>query len=182
MRHALAVLIALFALSLAACGDDDKGGGDPPPEEPPAAETALPPAEEEPAAEEPPEPECERGRRVLVEALESSLTIQGDGGLRRVSVAEVEDPPGAPLAGFNDGVYAVAAEFTGPGLDGTTGIWAASRDMVRTGGGLIIGADSVTREFSDFGAAASADSPAAEYAGEIADSDAGERARECAEG
>lgn len=182
MRHVFAALIALLALSLAACGDDDEGGGASPPDEPPAAETAPLQAEEEPAADEPAEPECERGRRVLVEALEASLTIQGGGGVRRVSVVEVEDPPDAPLAGFNAGVYAVAAEFTGPGLDGTVGVWAASRDMVRTGGGLIIGADSVTREFSELGAAASGDSPAAQYAGAIADSDAGQRARECAEG
>ncbi len=54
--------------------------------------------------------------------------------------------------------------------------------MVRTGGGLIIGADSITRKYSELGAAASPTSPAAKYAGAIAESDAGKRALECARG
>ena len=175
MRHLLLLLAALAALGLAACGEESDPGGD-------AAEN--PPQESESAQPEPAEkkPTCQQARKVLVDALESSLTIGGGGGLKRVSVVKVEDPPDAPLAGYRRGVYAVAGEFTGEGMDGTIGIWAVSRDMVRTGGGLAIGADTVTREFSELGAAASGDSPAADYAEQIADSEAGQRAQECADG
>jgi hypothetical protein len=171
MRRFLVGLLSVAAvLCAAACGDTD---GD-------AAGTTAAPAKAGEAADT--QPSCKRARKVLVAALESSLTINGGGGLKRVSIVRVDDSSDAPLPGFQRGVYAVAGEFTGPGMDGTIGIWAVSRDMVRTGGGLAIGADSVTREFSDLGAAAAAGSPAADYAAEVADSAAGQEARRCAEG
>lgn len=159
----------MATLGLAACGGDGGGGSD--------AQDTSASAETTPA-----KPSCEPARKALVAALKSSLTIGGGGGLRRVYVAPA-DAPDAPLAGFRRGVYAVAGQFTGPGMDGTIGIWAVSRGVVRgTGSGLVIGADSVTREFSDFGSAATAGSPAAENAAAVADSEAGQAVRRCAEG
>jgi hypothetical protein len=118
---------------------------------------------------------------VLVRAIRSSLTIHR-GRVKHVSVIRLSDPPEATASGYKDGVYAVAGKFTGPGTNGAVGVWAASTDMVKTGGGLILGADSVTRKFSEFGAAAAEGSPAADYAGEVASSDEGAQARKCAEG
>ncbi len=148
------VLLALCASFLAACGDE-KGG------------------EKQETAKKLP---CEKADAAFVSTLKSSLTIEGEGGLQRVRVVKLDPPP----AGFGrDGTFAVAAQLTGPGVEGTTGIWVANASP---GNGLIIGADSVTREFSEFGAAASSDSPAADYASQVADSEAGQRAVECAEG
>ena len=170
IRRLLLIPCSLLLLGLlSACGESESSGG---------ATTPV-------TAQEATEPEgggsdCEAASTVLVEALNSSLTIAGGGTVTNVNVMEVTDPPPAPFRGYADGVYAVAAKFVGEGMDNTYGIWAASRDMVRTGGGLIIGADSVTREFSEFGAAARSGSPAAEYAGEIKSSDAGDQALDCA--
>ena len=172
MRRLL-LLLTLLALGLGACGESDDGGD---------AEQAAPSTEEAEKPAEPKPPPCQKAGKALTSAVRSSLNIAGGGGIKRLNVVKLSDPPEAPLAGFKPGVYAVAGEFTGPGIDGTIGIWAASTEMVKTGGGLMIGADSVTRELNELGAAASGDSPAAQYAGEVADSDEGERARECAEG
>ena len=177
MRRIATVLAITTVAAVAGCGEDTGSDGGPSNQSPAASPTATEKAREKPAT-----PACRKARRALVDALESSLTISGGGGLRRVSVVEVIDPPSAPLNGFVDGVYAVAAELTGQGMDGTVAVWAASRDMIETGGGLAFGADSVTREFSELGAAASGDSPAAVYAAQIADSEAGQQARACAEG
>lgn len=166
MLRFLVGLLAVAALGLAACGSTDEEGS--------PATTAKP------SASASAKPSCERARKVLVAALKSSLTIDGGGGLKRVSVAQVDDSSDAPLRGFRRGTYAVAAELTGPGMDGTIGMWAVSRDMVRTGGGFAIGADTVTREFSELGAAAAIGSPAADFAAEVADSEAGQAARRCA--
>jgi len=125
-------------------------------------------------------PRCQRAGTALLPSLRASLR---DGvNLKRVSVVKVDGVPDAPVAAFRRGVYAVAALLTGPGMDGTIGIWAVSAEMVRTGGGMAIGADAVTREFSDLGSAASSGSPAAEYADQVAGSDAGQRAIACAKG
>jgi hypothetical protein len=106
------------------CGSDADGTGSEPAEEQPAAEKAEA------------KPKCKRARKALTEALASSLTIQGDGGVKRIKVVKVPDPPPAPLRGFEPGVYIVAGKLTGPGMDGTIGTWAVSKSMVNTGGGL----------------------------------------------
>jgi len=169
MPRLLTLLLALVALSLAACGESDDSGGD----------SAAGP-EKKPA--KPKAPPCKKASKALTRAVRPSLTIGGGGGIKRLNVVKLKDPPEAPIAGFKPGVYAVAGALTGGGVDGTVAIWAASPEMVNTGGGLMIGADSTTREFSELGAAASSDSPAADYAGQVADSDEGARARKCAEG
>jgi hypothetical protein len=162
------MLLALLGVALVGCGDDDSDDGGEPP-----TGTAESDVETKAAV-------CQNASKPLAKAIRSSLSIGGGGDVRRLRVVRLEDPPEAPLNGYRKGVYAVAGEFTGPGMDGTIGVWAASTDMVRTGGGLIIGADSVTREFSELGAAAADGSPAAEYAGEVAGSSEGETARKCA--
>lgn len=157
-------------------------GGDESPAPSETAEQTAAPQDDEPQDDEPQDDGCQKPTRALRESLRSALNVEGRGGLKRISVVEVTDPPPAALAGYKAGVYAVAAEITGPGIgDGEViGVWAVSRDMVRTGGGLAIGADTLTREFSELGAAARRGSPAADYAEAIANSDAGQRARDCA--
>jgi hypothetical protein len=95
---------------------------------------------------------------------------------------KVPDAPPAPLRGFRSGVYIVAGELTGPGMDGTTGTWAVSKEMVSTGGGLAFAVGSITREFSDLGAAASEGSPARDYTDELEATDAYDQAVNCVEG
>ena len=154
MPRLMLVLLALSASFLAACGDE-KGG------------------EKQETAKKLP---CEKADAAFVGALKSSLTIEGGGGLKRVRVVKVDPPP----AGFGrGGIFAVAAQLTGPGVEGTTGIWVANGSP---GNELIIGANSETREVSDFGGAANPDSPAADSATSVAESEVGQRAVECAEG
>ncbi len=172
MRRLVPVIVALIALSPVACGESD-GGGDA--EDAPAApERAEKPAERKP-------PACKKAGQAQASSIRDSLTRRR-GAVRRLNVVKLSDPPEAPLAGYRSGVYAVAGEFTGPGIDRTVGIWAASPSMVKTGGGRIIRADSVTRELSELGAAPERGSPAAKYAAEVAVSEEGEHARKCAEG
>ena len=159
------LLLVALVLSAAACGDDESDE---------SADT-RPPAEKQEAPEK--KLPCKKADKEFVATLKSSLTTVGGGGLKRVSVVKLDSPP----EGFGrGGAFAVAAELTGEGMEGTTGIWAANGS--KPGDGLIIGADSVTREFSEFGAAARPGSPAADYAAEVAESEAGQRAIECAEG
>jgi hypothetical protein len=124
----LRLVFLAFAFALYGCGEATDSDGQ--------ADEGAPGSEQPDVAAEP-TPACRNARRELVQSLESSLKIQGGGGLRRVRMVEVESPPEAPLRGFNDGVYIVAGEFTGSGMEGTLGTWAVSRDMVRTGGGLV---------------------------------------------
>jgi hypothetical protein len=164
-----AVVCAAIVVA-AGCGDEGDSGQS-------ADENPTP--QEEPAE---PALECSKARRVLIEPLESSLTVEGGGGLKRVRVVEVEDPPDAPINGFKRGVYIVAGELTGPGMDGTIGTWAVSKSVLRTGGGLVMAVGSVTREFSDAGVDMDADSPVGNYLAELEDTDEYERAQACAEG
>jgi hypothetical protein len=116
--------------------------------------------------------------KMLSQALASSLTTTGGGGLRRAHVVKVPNPPPAPL---QSGVYIVAGELTGPGMDGTTGTWAVSKEMVSTGGGLAFAVSSITREFSDLGGAAQEGSPARDYTDELEATDAYDQAVTCTE-
>jgi hypothetical protein len=180
MRRRPVPLAIAAAAGIAACGgtgSSQSGATSTATAQPPATQTTAPGTAAQPLV-------CPKARKVLVAALRSSLRAEtGASGVKRVSVVAVNDPPKARVAGFRRGVSAVSAAFTGRGIKaGTVGVWAVSRDMLRTGHGRAIASDSVTREFSALGAGASSVSPAAAYALKIAQSAAGRRARGCAEG
>lgn len=158
--------LAAVAVLAAGCGEETS-------ESAPSTETTA-------QVEQAPAPSCQRGGKALTAALRSSL--RHGVGMERASTVEFDGASDSPLVGFRRGTYAVAAKLTGPGMDGQVAVWAVSADMVRTGGGLAIGADSVTREFSELGSAAENGSPAADFAGSVADSEAGRRAVDCAGG
>ena len=165
-------IVGLFIVGAIAGGGQESGeSGDE------AADTSEPAAEQAEAA-----PKCRKAPRVLVRALAGSLSVQVGGGIDNAQVVKVPDPPPPPLRGLNAGVYIAAGELIGPGMDGTVGAWAVSKPMLSTGGGLAFGLDTVTREFSDLGVAASDDSPARDYTDELEATDAYEQAVSCAEG
>ncbi len=163
MPRLLAVLAVAATVGVSACGDDDDTATT---QAPAAATTAS----------------CEQAPKVLVDALTASLTTEGESGLGSVNMIAVPDPPPAPVPGYEEGVYAVAAVLTGEGIEGQTVVWVVPKPMLSSGNGLAIGADSTTRDLSELGANAAPSSPAVAYAGGIADSAAGDRVRACAEG
>jgi hypothetical protein len=73
-------------------------------------------------------------------------------------------------------VWYVSAVIRGPGLGSdTVGTWATN--SLEAGEGLIIAADSIAREFSDWGEAAAEGSPAAEVRG--LENDGAQESRDC---
>ena len=163
-------LTCLVALALAGCGEESGGGGG----DTQAETTETKEATETQATQSPPEPECGKAKRSLVESLEDTLT--GGGRLTGARYVEVEDPPeDPPLNGFREGVYIVAARASGETL-----AWAVSQEMLDTGGGAGLGVDEATLEASQLGAAANPGSPAADYTDVLRASEAYDRARECA--
>jgi len=166
MRRPLVVFAVAAALGIAACGDDGDDGDD--------AATQAPAGTKAPS--------CEQAPKALVDALAASLTTAGQTSLDRVNMVAVPDPPQAPIPGYEEGVYVVAAVLTGGDVEGQTVVWVVPRPMVSSGKGLAVGADATTRDLSELGANAATSSPAVAYAGQIADSAAGERALGCAEG
>jgi hypothetical protein len=152
------LLPAVLALAVAGCGDSASMTGS----EEPATQAA-----------------CRDGRKALVASLESSLNAQGGGPLEHVQTVEVQDPKTAPVAGLK--MYVAAGSLGAPGVDGEKVAWAVSRSMLETGGGRAYPLDSVTREFSDLGSAAAANSVVRAYADAVAESDAYEQARSCVE-
>ena len=153
-------MAALVLLALVACGDDTDGRGD--------AATGGP---------------CRDGRDLLVDALESSLTAQGGGQLRRVRTVKVQGGPDAPLTLLKKGAYIASGTLVAPGTPGSdrkTLSWVVSDTMLTTGGGLAYALDRVTRKASLLGSAAKAGSPAHDYVTVIANSAAYEQARACA--
>lgn len=150
-------MAAVVLLALAGCGDDTDGRGD--------AATGG---------------ECREGRDLLVDALESSLTAQGGGQLRRVRTVKVQGGPDAPLTLLKKGAYIASGTLVAPGSDRKTLSWVVSDTMLTTGGGLAYALDRVTRKASILGAAAKAGSPARDYVSAIANSPPYEQARACA--
>lgn len=84
---------------------------------------------------------CEPVAREVAAGIAEGLTVQGGGSLRNVQAVKSND--------FND-VWFVAADLEGAGLDGTDdiGVWATN-SITRVAS--IFAADSVAKEFSDWG-------------------------------
>lgn len=157
-RVLLVSIVALVLLpAVAACGGDTGGRGD-------AVTVAA----------------CREGGDLLVDALESSLTAQGGGQLRRVRTVEVQGGPDAPLTLLKKGAYIASGTLVAPSSDQKTLSWVVSDTMLTTGGGLAYALDRVTGKASGLGSAAKAGSPARDYVTAIANSAAYEQARACA--
>jgi hypothetical protein len=98
--------------------------------------------------------ECVEPDPALVDGIAQGLTVEGGGDLGNAQAVEV------PKDKRNDQGWPkimVAAEITGPGMQGIVGAWA-SGEM----GGPIVALNPMAREFSDWGAAAQPGSRAAE--------------------
>jgi hypothetical protein len=148
-------LILVLFLTLAGCASEQ-------------AEDAAP-EEEEPTAEQGASL-CESVRPWLKRAIASGLTVQGGGTLGKAAAVRSDD---------FEKVWYVSAVIRGPGLGtDTIGTWATNRDpSAAENPGLIIGADAIAREFSDWGAAASEDSPAGQVIG--LDNHGAQESRDC---
>lgn len=166
MRTALVICVVTLGLMTAACGGADDSGGD---------NGALPAetgAQDEPA-EEPEEDELSRCLPVsksVKAGIADGLTVTGGGKLGRAAAVRSED---------FEKVWYVSAVIRGSGLgDDTIGTWATNGDPTKPEvSGLIIAADSIAREFSDWGEAAQEGSPAAEVRG--LENDGAQESRDC---
>ncbi len=125
--------------------------------------------------------DCHKGPSTLKDALESSLRGVQDAELTGLQFVEVESPPDAVPGGFDHGLYVVSGLLQAPGVDGEPLTFAATEDMVTSGGGLAFAIDTVTRRFFKFGASAAEESSVRDYAKAIQDEPEYEQARKCAQ-
>ena len=103
-------------------------------------------------------PECIPVAKALVRAIQSGLTVDG-GSLRREAFAVRSDDSNEVI----EDVWMVAAELDAPGLEGVgdVGVWATTKDPTNASDlGLILRANGIAGEFSDWGEAAEPGSPA----------------------
>lgn len=109
----------------------------------------------------------------LKKAIGSGLTVEGGGKLGKAAAVRSED---------FEKVWYVSAVIRGPGMGAdTVGTWASNIEpSTEDAGGLIMGADSIAREFSDWGADAAEGSPAAEVRG--LENDGAQESRDCLRG
>lgn len=165
-RYAFVLAIVVSAGIVAGCGDTNESASK-------GAEAPLTTATTTSAQT------CRRANADLIASLEASLTARGE--LKAVRYVKIVDGPDAPLSGFKDGAFIVSAQLDAAGIEGTTMSWGVSKSMVDTGGGLALGLDSVTREFSDAGTAANEGSPARDYTDALKNTSAYDESRECTE-
>jgi hypothetical protein len=147
MRKLIIICTAVL-LVVASCGGEETAGPSDEPEEPDEMmETRGTEAEVI---------RCLPVSKALRRAIATGLTVTGGGKLGEAAAVRSED---------FEKVYYVSAVILGPGFEGeeTVGTWATN--SLRPGGGLIMAADSMAREFSDWGEAAEEGSPAAEVRG-----------------
>ena len=88
---------------------------------------------------------CQPAPAILLDSIAEGLTVDGGGGLRNGWTVRSNDYQQA---------YFVAAEITGPGMDGTVGIWVTTDP---SNPGLIFAVDTFAKEFSDWGDGGSTD-------------------------
>lgn len=156
-------VIVLLGLGLIAGGgedEDDASGGN----SPQVAQEGSSPSGE-------PEPQCEDLSGPALTGLENGLTTKGGGSLANATVEKVggvED-----FRGKTVGAYVIRAGLKAPGTAGTELTWVADKGFADSGGGFVMGADELTREFSVLGSGAAAGSPAADYAEEAVSQSAG---------
>jgi hypothetical protein len=161
MRTIIASLSALLALAAAGCGGD--GGA--PEAEPEDEATTVEDAE--PAEDS----RCLRVSAALKKGIATGLIVEYGGKLGKATAVRSED---------FEKVWYVSAVIRGPGLGSdTVGTWATNADPSGPPSGLIIAADAIAREWSDWGAAAEEGSPAAEVRG--LENDGAQESRDCLE-
>ncbi len=164
MKTTLATLAALLTLVAAGCG----GGTT-------EAEGITSEATAEDAATEGEPAEASRCLHVgasLKKAIASGLTVKYGGELGKAAAVRSHD---------FERVWYVSAVILGAGIGAeTVGTWAVNvKPDAKHAVGLIIAADSVAREFSDWGEAAAEGSPAAEVRG--LENDGAQESRDCLE-
>jgi hypothetical protein len=164
MKTTLATLAALLTLVAAGCG----GGTT-------EAEGITSEAAAEDAATEGEPAEASRCLHVggsLKKAIASGLTVKYGGWLGKAAAVRSDD---------FERVWYVSAVILGPAIGAeTVGTWAVNvKPDAKYAGGLIIAADSVAREFSDWGEAAAEGSPVAEVRG--LENDGAQESRDCLE-
>jgi hypothetical protein len=108
--------------------------------------------------------------KVVKQGIAEGLTVTGGGRLGRAAAVRSED--------FKK-VWYVSAVIRGPDFgDDAIGTWATNTDPTKPEiSGLIMAADSIAREFSDWGEAAEEGSPAAEVRG--LENDGAQESRDC---
>jgi hypothetical protein len=95
-------------------------------------------------------------------------TVQGGGQLKGAKAVKSND---------FESVYYVSAELQGPGLEGSGDIATWATNSLKAGEGLILAADAVAKEFSDWGADVGEGSAPAETMS--LDNDGAEESRAC---
>lgn len=159
MKTTIATLAALLALAAAGCG----GNGGAPEAEPEDETTTVEDAEPAEGSR------CLPVSGALKKGIGEGLTVAGRGKLGKGAAVRSED---------FEKVWYVSAVIRGPGMGSdTVGTWATNADPSGPPSGLIIAADSIAREFSDWGAAAQEGSPAAEVRG--LENDGAQESRDC---
>jgi hypothetical protein len=150
-------------LVVAGCGGEEAAGPSDEPEEPDEMMETRGTETDEDASTR-----CLPVSKALRRAIATGLTVTGGGKLGEAAAVRSED---------FEKVYYVSAVILGSGLEGgeTVGTWATN--SLRPGGGLIMAADSIAREFSDWGEAAKEGSPAAEVRG--LENDGAQESRDC---
>lgn len=152
------VIVVVFGLATGAFSSDsddaapsDRGGqakdtADDAGEEPFESESADDASNKEDSQRD---PRCIRVAKELLRQIEFGLTTDGKGRLRNEAFAVRSDDYSK--------VWMVAAEVDAPGLEGVgdIAVWGTNEDPSRrTSSGLILRANSIAGEFSDWGAAA----------------------------
>jgi hypothetical protein len=123
-------LVGLLVATIAGCGDSSD-------------ETAFGSGASPAVAED-----CLPVPRQVVRDLDESFKV--DAMIEKAAAVESADE--GPLPGYRrSGLYFLAATLDGGGLDDVTAVWAVSGDYLKTGGGLVIGADGFANEYSNAG-------------------------------
>lgn len=141
----LLVTLSLIALMLAGCGSADPTPAQPAvptsaePVELTATATPVPPT----ATPVPPTPtpasRCQPAPAILLDSIAEGLTVNGGGDLSNGWTVRSDDYQQA---------YFVAAEITGPGMDGSVGLWVTNNI---DSPGLLYSVNGMAKEFSQWG-------------------------------
>jgi hypothetical protein len=165
----LIVICATVLLFAAGCGGEETAG----PSE--AAEETGPAMPERTTAtvegsDEDGGNRCLRVPNALKRGIATGLTVEGGGRLGKAAAVRSND---------FERVFYVSADILGAGIEEGEAVGTWATNSLKVGEGLIIAADSIAREFSDWGAAAEEGSPAAEVRG--LENDGAQESRDCLE-
>jgi hypothetical protein len=169
MRKLLIVICATVLLVVTGCGGEETAGTSEAADEtgpamPGRTTTTVEGSDEDGGSR------CLRVSNALKRGIAEGLTVDGGGRLGRAAAVRSKD---------FERVFYVSADILGPSIEegDAVGTWATN--SLKVGEGLIIAADSIAREFSDWGEAAGEGSPAAEVRG--LENDGAQESRDCLE-